>query len=105
MRSKAEIKTSPEKPPLCKVDLQSIPDVLKQFPRWVLWKWIRKKGEWTKVTRAARETELCKRLLKIARLRDQYLEGDKHRSVTRTEWKSPAVRVNERRANLKGYVP
>ncbi len=53
MRSKAEIKSSPEKPPLCRVDLKAIPEELKKYPRWVFWKWVRKKGrngwEWTKV--------------------------------------------------------
>lgn len=48
-QSKKDIKQGKEKPPVCKVNLKAIPEELKQFPRWVFWKWIRKKGEWTKV--------------------------------------------------------
>jgi hypothetical protein len=47
--TKKEIKTSPNKPPLCKVNLRAIPEELQKLPRWVFWKWTRKNGEWTKV--------------------------------------------------------
>lgn len=47
--TKRQIESNAEKPAPCKILCDSIPQELRDRPRWVLWGYRRRKGKWTKV--------------------------------------------------------
>lgn len=49
LKSKDEIKKSAEHPASYAPDLRSIPEEMRRLTRWVYWRWVRVRDEWTKV--------------------------------------------------------
>jgi hypothetical protein len=57
MLTKAQIEASPERPKALTVLAEGIPPQLADLPRWVVWRYVRRKGKWTKVLYNARGGE------------------------------------------------
>ena len=49
-----------QKPPTVEINIDGIPDELKELPRWVGWRWVKRKNRWTKPPINARNGRAAK---------------------------------------------